>query len=49
MTIEILLVIIAGITVMPTMAYLAGDLYNIVRKDFGMSHWFETKKKGDLL
>lgn len=49
MTTESILLIIAGITCMPTLAYLVGDIFNIVKKDFGHSHWFESKKKGDLL
>lgn len=37
------------ITCMPALAYLVGDLYNIVKRDFGHEHWFTEKKKGDLL
>lgn len=37
------------LTVMPAMAYMIGDIWNIFKKDFGHEHWFESKKKGDLL
>lgn len=35
--------------VMPAMAYMIGDVWNIIKRDFGFSHWFANKKKGDLL
>ena len=43
------LLVITVITCMPALAYLAGDLWNIVKRDFGHEHWFTNKKKGDLL
>ena len=49
MTIESILLSIAVVTVMPTLAYFIGDAWNIIKRDFGFSHWFENKKKGDLL
>lgn len=45
---ETILLNMCVITVMPAMAYLIGDIWNIIKRDFNREHWF-TEKKGDLL
>ena len=37
------------ITCMPTLAYMIGDVWNIIKRDFNREHWFTQKRKGDLL
>lgn len=48
---EMILLHMCIITCMPALAYLVGDLYHIIKRDFTNidDNWFESKKKGDLL
>ena len=46
---ESILLMSCVLTVMPALAYMIGDVWNIIKKDFNREHWFTEKKKGDLL
>ena len=47
---ETILLHMCIVTCMPALAYLCGDLYHIIKKDFGFSHWFtESKKRGLII